>query len=113
MARRDLLLAVADEARLAEGGVVAADVDHRRLAAGPALHRGIPSPATAGDHGRPRPSEPSPGPGVAGDQRAVHDDQHRLAVELEAVEQGLHPERAGHVQLPARIAQERPSPLPL
>ena len=45
----------------------------------------------------------SPGP--------VHDDQDRLAVELEAVQQGLHPERARHVQLPARVAQERPSPL--
>ena len=75
------------EVLAAEVGVVAPEVDDRRLAAAPGTSRARLPEMT----GRISTSSSSSSMRVAGHERVAADDEHRLAVELEAVEQRDRP----------------------
>ena len=98
-----LVAAQPQEVLGAEVGVVAPDVDDRRLLAHGALHAAPPEMT-----GRISTVSASCEQGVAGHEGVADDHEHRLAVHVEAIEERVHPHRAVHLQLARRVAQQHP-----
>ena len=84
----------------AEVGVVAADVDDGRPLAHGALH--VAPPEMTGRISTTSPSSRSASPGTSVSPRIT---EHRLAVELEPLEQGVDADRPRHLDLALGVAQ--------
>ena len=101
MALRHLVAAELEEVLRAEVGVVAPDVDDRRPLAHGALHAAPPEMT-----GRISTTSASSSSGVAGHERVADDHEHRLAVQVEALEERVDPHGSVDLELPLRVAEQ-------